>query len=100
MERFSLEVPALLSTTDGKGTQETIEAMTCDICAGGAFFITDKPLSIGTDVNMNLIVCVKTAYDIEETKTCIDVSGRVTRIDERGMAVCFDKKYNISPFNE
>ena len=100
MERFSLEVPASLSTSNNSGTQEAIEAMTSDICAGGAFFITDKPLSIGTDVKMNLIVCVNKDYESEETKTCIDVSGCVIRTDERGMAVCFDKKYNISPFDE
>ncbi len=48
MERFSLELPASLSMKDESGKQKAFELMTRNICAGGAFLLTDKPLSVGT----------------------------------------------------
>jgi hypothetical protein len=99
MERFSLEVPALLSVLDKSGQPIALEVMTNNICAGGAFFITNTHMPVGTDVEMDLILSLKANDQIEDKKTRIDVSGRVIRTDERGVAVCFDKKYNISPLN-
>jgi hypothetical protein len=99
MERFSLEVPAMLSIMDKSGQPMALEVTTDNICAGGAFFITDTHMSVGTDVGMDLILSLKANDKIEEKKTRIDISGRVIRTDERGVAVCFDNKYNISPLN-
>ena len=99
MERFSLEVPAMLSIADKSEQPMAFEVMTDNICAGGAFFITDKHMSVGTDVKMDLILSLKVNNNIEDKKTHIDITGRVIRTDERGVAVCFDKKYNISPLN-
>ena len=99
MERFSLEVPAMLSIADKSEQPMAFEVMTDNICAGGAFFITDKHMSVGTDVKMDLILSLKVNNNIEDKKTHIDITGRVIRADERGVAVCFDKKYNISPLN-
>ena len=98
MERFSLEVPALLSTVDESGQPKTFEIMTNNICAGGAFFITDKPSSVGTDVKMELIISFKKVNKFSNKKTRINVSGSVIRTDEKGMAICFDEKYTISPY--
>ena len=56
MERFDLELPALLSITDKSRKQRAAEFMISNICSGGAFFKTDKPLSVGTDVKMDLFV--------------------------------------------
>lgn len=99
MERFSLEVPAMLSIGDKSEQPMAFEVMTDNICAGGAFFITDTHMSVGTDVEMDLILSLKANDNIEEKKTRIDISGRVIRTNERGVAVRFDKKYNISPLN-
>ena len=99
MERFSLELPALLSTADERGIQKRFDVMTKNICSGGAFFITDKILSVGTDVKMDLILSLNKDDKLKEKKTHIDVSGAVIRTDEHGIAVCFDTKYNISPLN-
>jgi len=96
MERFSLEIPALISMVNRSGHPKAFETMTNNICAGGAFFITDTPMSVGTDVKMDLILSVKAD---KAKKARIDVAGRVIRTNEHGIAVCFDKKYNISPLN-
>ena len=99
MERFSLELPALLSIVDESGTQKAFEVMTKNICSGGAFFITDKPMSVETDLKMDLILSLNKDDKFKEKKTRIDISGSVIRAEEQGIAVCFDKKYNISPFS-
>jgi len=63
MDRFTLELPALISMIDESGKQRAnLEKM------GGQ-------------------------------RSRIDVSGSVIRTESQGMAVCFDKKYNISPIN-
>jgi hypothetical protein len=99
MERFSLELTALLSVVDEGGIQKSFEATTNNICSGGAFFLTDKPMSVGTDLKMDLILSLKKDNKFKNRKTHIDVSGSVIRTEENGIAVFFDKKYNISPLN-
>ena len=94
MERFSLELPALLSIVDESGNPKTFEAVTNNICAGGVYFVIDKPLSVGTDVKTDLMISLKKV----NKKTRINVSGAVIRKDENGMAICFDEKYIISPY--
>ena len=71
--------------------------MTENICAGGAFLLTDKPLAVGTDVKMDLILPLNNLSKMGEQGSRIDVSGAVVRTESQGMAVCFDKKYNIEP---
>ena len=99
MERFALKFPALLSMTDESGRPRALEVMISDICAGGAFFKTSAPLSVGTRVKMDLILPLDKFKTGKQVKTHIDVSGSVIRTESQGMAVCFDKKYYISPLN-
>jgi Tfp pilus assembly protein PilZ len=98
MDRFSLELPALLSIKDENRKQRSIEVMTGDICSGGAFFRTNKPFTVGTDVKMDLILPSDKFKKLGGKRSRINVSGSVIRTDELGMAVCFDKKYRIAPY--
>jgi hypothetical protein len=34
---------------------------------------------------------------VEADRVLVKISGAVIRADEKGMAVCFDKKYTITP---
>lgn len=97
MERFTLELPAWISIMDENENQRAFEVMISNICAGGAFFKTDNPLSVGTDVKMDLILPLDKFNKIGGKKSRVDISGSVIRTDEQGMAVCFDKKYSIMP---
>ena len=99
MERFDLELPALLSMMDESGNTRAFEFMIRDICAGGAFFKTDNPLSVGTEVKMDLILPLDKFKTGKNNRSRIDVSGYVIRTQSQGMAVRFDKKYSISPWN-
>lgn len=99
VERFYLELPALLSMhNDKNGKPRAFEVMTRNICSGGAFFKTDTPLSVGTHVDMDLIVPLKKLKTEKNKRTRIHVSGSVIRVEKKGMAVCFDKKYFIEPY--
>ena len=73
--------------------------MTENICAGGAYFKTQERFPIGTKVRMNMILPVDKFKNFKGKKSRIDVSGSVIRTDKNGMALRFDKRYNISPYN-
>ena len=97
MERFSLELHTYLSMADESGEQESIDLLTSNVCAGGAFFKTAEPLSVGTDVKMDLILPLDKFKKFEGKKSRINVSGSVIRTDNKGMAICFGERYKISP---
>jgi len=48
---------------------------------------------------MDLILPLDKFKSGEDNRSRIDVSGSVIRKESQGMAVCFDKKYSISPLN-
>ena len=95
--RFDLELTACLSATDNGEKGKSIELMTRNICTGGAYFLTDRPISKGTEVEMDLILEINRFHKLGSRQSHIHVSGSVIRTDEHGMAVCFDRKYKISP---
>jgi hypothetical protein len=75
-----------------------IELMTSTISSGGAFFKTEKPLSVGTEVDIDIILHLNNFDFGKGKRSCIDVSGSVIRSNKKGMAICFDKKYRLSPY--
>ena len=97
MERFFLELPANLIVDKENGEKKAIQLLTRDVCAGGAFFKTEKPLSVGTDLKICMIITFEKLQSLEGKRSRVDVSGSVIRKDQEGMAICFDKKYRISP---
>ena len=98
MERFSLELPTCLIVNNSNRKQETLELQTSNVCEGGAFVKTDEPLSIGTKVGINMICSLERLKKFRGKKSLINLSGSVIRTDEKGMAICFDEKYTISPY--
>ena len=99
LERFSLKLPGQISVV-GEENQETLDFVTRDICAGGAFFHTENPLPIGTLVKIDLVLSLKELKKLEADKALIKVTGAVIRTDENGMAIYFDESYKISPFSD
>ena len=98
MERFDLKLPALLTMMDKSGNQRASEFMISNICAGGAFFKTNEPLSEGTEVKMDLILPLNRFMKTGSKKSHVDVSGSVIRTNNQGMAVCFEKNFIIKPY--
>jgi len=97
MERFSLELATYLSIVNNGEKRKSLKFTTSNICSGGAFFKTEKPLSIGTDVKLNIILPLDKFKNLKSKRSSIYVSGSVIRTDQQGMAICFDKRYKITP---
>jgi hypothetical protein len=102
MERFNISVPAVVSLKNIKDSPPSaiMELKTRNVCAGGAFMLTDTPVELGTEVEVNLHLTFFTGSLENERKSKIHVSGSVIRVEDGGMAVQFDDKYRISPVLE
>ena len=102
LERFRLEIPAKIEVI-GTGKQKgTIEVLTSDICAGGAYFQTKKPLPQGTQVKIDMVLPLEHLRKVSEeyNRAYIKVSGTVLRTESSGMAVSFDEDYELGPYIE
>jgi hypothetical protein len=96
MERFDLEIPIYLSMADKNNKHESLKFITTNICSEGAFFKTEKLLSVGTDVKLDIILPLDKLHNLEGKISRIKVSGSVIRTDQQGMAISFEKNYKIS----
>jgi len=97
MERFDLKLLTKLLWTGKNNKQGSIELMTHNICAGGAYLMTNRPLPQGTAVKMDLMVQLGKPHESGRRLSIIIVSGHVIRTDDHGMAICFDRNYKILP---
>ena len=99
IERFDLKLPTKLYCT-GKGkAQESIELVTSNVCAGGAYLMTSSPLPKGVRVKIELDLQFGRLNEFRVRPSIVDVSGYVVRSDHQGMAICFDRKYKILPYS-
>ncbi|MEO5378282.1 MAG: hypothetical protein H7832_10955 [Magnetococcus sp. DMHC-6] len=95
IERFPLELKSQISFL-GEEKQEVMMLLTKDVCSGGAFFKTKYTLPLGTKVEIELLLSSVTFKKRQSKEnTLIKLSGLVHRIDENGMAILFEKEYNI-----
>ena len=63
------------------------------------FFKTSEPLTVGTKVNLDLIIDTERIKKLGGNPSLVCVTGTIIRTDEDGMAICFDKKFDITPLN-
>jgi len=96
LSRLDLELPAKVSKT-GDGDSGALELWTSDVSAGGAFFLTGQPLPVGTELEIDLILPLDELKKLQGKNAHINLSGEVVRVSQKGMAVCFAKKYTIRP---
>ena len=96
-ERFELELTARLGIEEAGPGQEKIALITSNICAGGAFFITNRPLPLGTRVKMELALSIDKLKKLLDSECRIEVLGEVVRSEGRGIAIRFDRGYRIIP---
>jgi len=100
LERFDLRIPARIAVIgQDKNKGMTLNVMTRNICANGAFFQTDSPLPAGTHVRIDLTLD-RTEKDPTSRRAQLKASGAVVRSESEGMAICFDKTYKIIPLYE
>ena len=83
LERFTLNLPAtieIVSETE-EHDQEVFNLLTTNICSGGAFFHTDRPLPEGTPVKIDLVLAIDELKKLDGKQAFIKVKGEVIRAD-------------------
>ena len=83
-ERFDLVFPVLLKSSGA----ENMELFTRDISSKGAFIRTAKPLESGVKVELSVTFPTGEIY--------LNVSGKVVRVEQDGMAVQFNRPGLVS----
>ena len=92
LQRYQMRIPAtIVAALDSR--QTTVELQTRDICSGGAFFPTDRPLPTGSNVRITL------CWELHEypTRVRMTTEGTVVRSEGEGMAVAFSPRYQMAP---
>ena len=95
MERFFLELPAFFTVQSNGNENQSPEFTTHNICAGGAYFETQNPLSIDTKGIFDIKLPIKSHQISTKKQSHILVKGKVVRSEKKGMAVSFDANYQI-----
>jgi hypothetical protein len=97
LKRFDLEIPATIELMDSDREEGTVNLRTSNMCSGGAYFHTTKPLPEGTRVKIDLVLPLDRLKRLEDgcKQAYIKITGRVLRSGSKGMAICFDEDYQI-----
>ena len=98
LERFDLVLPAAIELLHEDRKERMVNLMTTNVCSGGAYFHTTQPLPEGTQVKIDLVLPLDKLRKLkkEHKKAFIKVTGKVLRTESEGMAICFDKDYQIT----
>ncbi len=98
IERFKMKVlTRLIVLTAGK-KKEMIELYTSDISARGAFLVTDHEIPEGTSIKLDFVLSVNKLIELIGTNSFIKIAGKVVRTGPEGIAISFDKGYEIMPY--
>jgi hypothetical protein len=99
VERFDLHIDTLWNVLDTEMV-ENPKLVTRNISSAGAFLITNSPLPVGTDIELNFLLSQEELSNgTKNRKVTIRTVGKVIRADEEGMAVEFDKLHKVSQLN-
>jgi hypothetical protein len=97
MERFPLELSALITPT-GEGNDElACVGTTSNICAGGMYFPMENPLPVSTNIKVALYwPPEKLELGSLAVKNQIKLTGSVVRSDRRGIAISFKHNFKFT----
>jgi hypothetical protein len=97
VERFDLQIETILNDRDEVIRERGPALVSRDISCDGVFLVTDRPLPIGTNLDLNFLLIQQDLVSMpKDERISIKTSGTVIRTDDQGMAVEFDKLYKIS----
>lgn len=102
LERYQLRVPTTIELADETGRREKITLQTKDISADGAFFDSIKPIAEGMHLKLEMVLSVERLKELigADKKVELRLEGTVIRKDPDGIAVLFDKKYQIKALDQ
>ena len=99
LERFKLQLLSKITVCGKDKDLETIKLMTRDVSSGGAFLKTSEPMTVGTKVNVALIIDTERIKKLGGNPSLVCLTGTIIRAEEDGMAICFDEEFEISPLD-
>ena len=97
-DRYFIDVPVKLLLSAEDKEQETLTVHTKNISSEGVLLSTDTVLSQGSKVKMEMVLPVNKLLEMigEQKKVLVRVNGKVIRTGDEGMAVKFDRDYQIT----
>jgi hypothetical protein len=96
VERFDLELGAILSFEDAAEDSGQQKLFSLDVSSAGVFLLTKNPLPSGSRVKVDLLLSQDLIQQEQKSMVCINSIGTVIRINDRGMAIAFDERHEIS----
>lgn len=103
LERFTLNVPALLLLHDTDGGEQKYETWTRNISAEGAYFrLMAEQIPVGAEVAVELSLTFERLTELlgATDRVTARVDGRIVRGDPDGVAVTFDQPFRFFPDGE
>ena len=94
MRRFDLKLPCLTAPTGRDGGMDG-EWVTLNISAGGAFINAVNVLSVGTRLEIQILVPSTGGRISDHGGAVVQLCGEVVRADAMGTALEFDDQYYI-----
>jgi len=98
VERFDLRIETMLQVQDDAILETSQKLVSRDISSGGVYLTTERPLPVGTRVDLDFLLIMNELNGrLKDKSVNISTSGKVIRTDEQGFAVEFDKHHKVSP---
>ena len=99
LERYKLDLPVKLITKGESGEANVLELHTRDISSKGTFIQTGQPLPKGSHVELEVYLSISKLIEMigDQGQVRVKVEGEVIRTNVSGMAILFDKRYEIMP---
>ncbi len=100
LERFELKAPTTVRVPLDGGRLQKFDLVTRDVSSAGAFVFSPQQIPEGTRVRIEFFIPLDTLKNVvgEQGRARVRVKGKVVRVDEDGVAICFDSRYNITAF--
>ncbi len=96
--RFPLDIEARLEAVDADGSPITVEGRTRDVSSAGAFVLSPRRLGVNVRVHVDLFLFAERLKRfMTRPSVKVSLSGEVLRADPEGMAVRFNRKFDIEP---
>ena len=101
LERYQLRVPTTIELAGASGLQGTLRLETKDISADGAYIASSEAIDEGMHLKLEMVLSVERLKELigADKKVELRLEGTVIRKDSEGIAVLFDKKYQIKALN-
>ena len=93
-QRFELKLPCLLFASDDQNGSVRCQTVTSNVSVGGALVKTDLQLPKGKNVFVEMLIQREDLFR-SGINSCIRINGHVIRTGPLGMALAFDKEYQI-----